>query len=89
MLPDGHGLHLYVPTSGSKLWRLRYRFAGKANMLSLGALPETSLAEARKKRDAIRAQLPPALIPRLSARPIRLTRSPRIRTRSAPLLSTT
>src|SRR3954452_5299053 len=57
MLPDGHGLHLYVPTSGSKLWRLRYRFAGKANMLSLGALSETSLAEARKKRDAIRAQI--------------------------------
>ena len=57
MVPDGHGLHLYVPTSGSKLWRLRYRFAGKANMLSLGAFPETSLAEARKKRDAIRAQI--------------------------------
>src|SRR3954453_3079700 len=57
MHPDGHGLHLYIPSSGSKLWRLRYRFAGKANMLSLGALPETSLAEARKKRDAIRAQI--------------------------------
>ena len=33
------GLHLLVTTSGSKLWRLRYRFGGKQLMLSLGAFP--------------------------------------------------
>jgi hypothetical protein len=25
---DGNGLHLLVNPNGSKLWRLRYRFAG-------------------------------------------------------------
>ena len=44
------GLHLLITNSGSKLWRLRYRFAGKQNMLSLGSFPEVSLADARSRR---------------------------------------
>ena len=28
LLSDGEGLHLQIYTSGSKLWRLRYRFGG-------------------------------------------------------------
>jgi len=28
-LADGGGLHLLVQANGSKLWRLKYRFAGK------------------------------------------------------------
>jgi len=48
MLSDGDGLHLLVYPSGSKLWRLRYRFDGKANMISLGSFPEVSLLDARK-----------------------------------------
>jgi hypothetical protein len=43
-IADGSGLHLLVTTNGSKLWRFRYRFAGKQLMLSLGAFPEVSLA---------------------------------------------
>ena len=35
LLLDGEGLHLQIYTSGSRLWRLRYRFGGKANMMSL------------------------------------------------------
>ncbi len=35
VITDGQGLHLLVNTNGSKLWRLRYRFRGKQNMLSL------------------------------------------------------
>ena len=27
---DGGGLFLYVPTSGSKLWRMAYRYNGKS-----------------------------------------------------------
>ena len=50
-LSDGDGLHLLVQPSGSKLWRFRYRFAGRENMLALGTFPTTSLAEARTKRD--------------------------------------
>jgi len=53
-LSDGGGLHLLVQPSGSKLWRLRYRFGGKENMLALGSFPEISLASARTKRDEAR-----------------------------------
>lgn len=50
-LSDGNGLHLVVKPNGSKLWRLRYRFSGKQNMLSLGVFPAVTLASARGKRD--------------------------------------
>ena len=50
-LSDGGGLHLLVQPGGSRLWRFRYRFAGRENMMALGAFPATSLAEARLKRD--------------------------------------
>ena len=51
---DGHGLHLLITPNGSKLWRFRYRFAGKESMLGLGAYspnaPEhVSLAKARER----------------------------------------
>jgi integrase len=54
---DGSGLCVEVATSGSKLWRLRYRFAGKARNLSFGRYPEVSLKEARQRRDEARALL--------------------------------
>ena len=50
LLTDGDGLHLLVNSNGSKLWRLRYRFGGKQNMLGLGSFPEVSLAMARERR---------------------------------------
>ena len=50
-LTDGGGLHLLVQPNGSKLWRFRYRFGGRENMMALGAFPTTPLAEARTKRD--------------------------------------
>jgi hypothetical protein len=53
-ITDGSGLHLLVTPSGSKLWRFRYRFAGKQLMLSFGAFPEVSLTKARAKRDDAR-----------------------------------
>jgi hypothetical protein len=56
-LSDGGGLHLLVQTNGSKLWRFRYRFAGRENMLTLGAFPTVPLALARQKRDEARRQL--------------------------------
>jgi integrase len=54
---DGSGLCIEVAISGSKLWRLRYRFAGKARNLSFGRYPEVSLKEARQRRDTARALL--------------------------------
>ena len=56
-LSDGGGLHLLVQPNGSKLWRFRYRFAGRENMLTLGAFPTVSLASARQKREEVRRQL--------------------------------
>ena len=31
---DGGGLHLLIPTTGSKLWRMAYRFDGKSDSTS-------------------------------------------------------
>lgn len=57
LLTDGNGLHLLVNPNGSKLWRLRYRFGGKQNMLGLGSFPEVTLAQARDRRDEARRLL--------------------------------
>ena len=56
-LTDCEGLQLLVRPSGSKLWRLAYRFAGKQKQLALGAYPTVTLAEARDRRDAARKLL--------------------------------
>jgi integrase len=53
-LADEKGLYLLVQTSGGKLWRFDYRFEGKRKTLALGAYPDTSLAQAREKRDSAR-----------------------------------
>lgn len=47
---DGGGLYLLVSASGSKGWRLKYRFNNKERLMSLGIYPEISLSEARDKR---------------------------------------
>jgi len=54
---DEKGLYLEVRPNGSKYWRLKYRFAGKENRLSLGVYPDVSLAKARESRDIARKQL--------------------------------
>lgn len=51
---DSDGLRLDVMPSGGKLWRWRYYFNGKPQMLALGKYPLISLAEARKRRDDAR-----------------------------------
>ncbi len=54
---DGGGLHLWVSPTGAKAWRPAYRVDGRPQTKSLGAYPEVSLAEARRKRDEARAVL--------------------------------
>jgi uncharacterized protein RhaS with RHS repeats len=54
---DSDGLAVEVPARGALRWRYRYRFAGKAKMLSLGVYPAVSLAQARLRRDAVKVQL--------------------------------
>jgi integrase len=53
-LSDGHGLHLLVTPTGGKLWRFQYRYTGKQKLLSLGAYPSISLANARQRREDAR-----------------------------------
>jgi integrase len=54
---DGGGMYLEVAPAGGKWWRLKYRYAGKEKRLSLGTYPDTSLKDAREKRDAARKLL--------------------------------
>ena len=54
---DTNGLCIEVRPTGSKIWRYRYRFASKANMLTIGEYPAVSLAEARLARDRARVLL--------------------------------
>lgn len=48
---DGSGLSLFIEVapSGSKLWRLRYRWQAKQRVLALGHFPDVSIAEARRR----------------------------------------
>lgn len=41
-------MYLLINTNGSKYWRMKYRFAGKEKMLSIGVYPDVTLAEARE-----------------------------------------
>ncbi len=56
-LSDGKGLYLEVMPTGSKYWRLKYRFLGKENRLALGVYPEVTLKEARDLCDEARKLL--------------------------------
>lgn len=53
-LTDEKGLYLLVAVSGGKWWRFNYRFEQKHKTLSMGIYPETSLKQAREKRDEAR-----------------------------------
>lgn len=60
--PDGGGMYLLVNPNGSKLWRMKYRFAGKEKLLSIGQYPLVSIVEAREERHKAKkllAQNPP------------------------------
>ncbi len=41
-LSDGAGLYLFVKAAGNKLWRLKYRYAGKEHVLALGKYPDVA-----------------------------------------------
>lgn len=47
---DGGGLYLEVTATGSRYWRMKYRYAGKEKRLAFGTLLEVTLAEARRRR---------------------------------------
>lgn len=51
---DGGGMYLLINANGSKYWRMKYRFASKEKMLSIGVYPDVTLADAREKRSEAR-----------------------------------
>lgn len=54
---DGGGLFLLITPPGGKLWNLKYRFNNKEKLLSLGTYPETTLSDARQRREDARKLL--------------------------------
>lgn len=70
-LADGEGLFLLVNPNGSRLWRLKYRYAGKEKLISFGAYPEVTLAEARERKAIARRQLRDGLDPVSERRAVR------------------
>ncbi|HAU5603340.1 TPA: tyrosine-type recombinase/integrase [Citrobacter koseri] len=56
-LSDGGGLYLLVNPNGSRYWRMKYRYAGKEKLLSIGVYPDVTLAEARDKRTEAKRML--------------------------------
>src|SRR5690606_37979378 len=60
---DGGGLYLEVLPSGSRIWRLKYRHAGKESRATFGRFPEVSLAEARERAAKARSLLRDGVAP--------------------------
>ncbi|WP_442918728.1 Arm DNA-binding domain-containing protein [Limnobacter sp.] len=72
---DSEGLYIVVNTTGSKLWRLKYRFHGIEKTLSIGKYPQVSINQARLRRSEAKELI--ALTPAWQSR------SPRLRQPSA------
>jgi integrase len=49
VLHDGGGLYLRVTATGTKSWVFRFQIGGKRRDMGLGAYPDISLAEARRR----------------------------------------
>ncbi|MEX3999675.1 tyrosine-type recombinase/integrase [Paraburkholderia sp. EG285A] len=60
---DTGGLYLEIFSTGSKLWRWKYRFNGKEKRLVLGRYPDVGLKDARGKRDDARKLLDDGIDP--------------------------
>ena len=54
--------------NGSKWWRFRYDWDSKEKMLSMGTYPDTSLAEARNRRDEARRKIESGVDPGVERR---------------------
>lgn len=70
---DGGGLYLEVTPAGAKYWRLKYRFAGKENRLSMGVFPAVGLKAARELSDDARRLLGAGTDPSQARRMAKLT----------------
>jgi integrase len=64
---DGGGLFLHVAPTGTKTWRLKYRWRGREKLLVLGRFPEMNLAQARMAREEAKAKLRDGVDPAAAA----------------------
>jgi integrase len=65
-MPDEKGMYLFVHPNGGKYFRLDYRFAGKRKTLALGVYPDTSLKQARERRDTAKKQIADGIDPSIT-----------------------
>lgn len=70
-LVDGDGMFLLIHPNGSKYWRFRFRFGGKQHLMAFGVYPETSLADARQKREEARKLVAAGIDPRQHKRAVK------------------
>ncbi|HBM3276833.1 tyrosine-type recombinase/integrase [Klebsiella oxytoca] len=70
-LIDGDGMFLLIHPNGSKYWRFRFRFGGKQHLMAFGVYPETSLADARQKREEARKLVAAGIDPREHKRAVK------------------
>ncbi|MGB0954363.1 MAG: Arm DNA-binding domain-containing protein [Panacagrimonas sp.] len=54
---DGGGLFLEALPSGRRVWRLKYKAAGRETKATFGEYPAVTLAAARRKRDEAKAMI--------------------------------
>lgn len=60
---DRDGLYLFVKPTGTRYWRMNYRFRGQQRTISFGRWPEILLGEAREMLLEARRQLAKGIDP--------------------------
>ena len=71
-IADGGGLYLLLKPNGVKLWRFKFRLAGKEQLLALGQYPQVNLAQARKAHDQARVLVAKGEHPRIEREVLKL-----------------
>ncbi|HBQ1623636.1 tyrosine-type recombinase/integrase [Klebsiella pneumoniae] len=77
-LADGAGLYLEVVPSGSRYWRMKYRFNGKEKRMAFGVYPAVSLAQARALRNEAKKKLAEGIDPSFAKKEEKLVRDVRL-----------
>lgn len=54
---DTHGLYLEIKPTGTKIWRLKFKFYGKEKLLTIGKYPNVTLLDARNKQHEAKKQI--------------------------------
>lgn len=68
---DSGGLQVWVYPSGTKSFKIKYRFNKKEQTDTVGHYPSVTLAEARRRRDEIKRQLALGLDPSLEKKKVK------------------